>query len=113
LNAVLRWQIFVAAVLAMMAGWWAGWHGAASALLGALINVTAGFVYAVMVSRNGVKSAGETLRTLFRAEASKIALIVIQLWLVLTTYRDVVPGVFLIAFVVAAMVYPLALLVRE
>jgi ATP synthase protein I len=113
LRTVLRWQICIAAALALVAGWWVGWHGAASALLGALIIVTAGFVYAIMVSRCRAKSAGETLRTLIRAEASKIALIVLQLWLVLTAYRDVVPVAFFTGFVVAVMVFPLALLIRE
>lgn len=113
LRTVLRWQIYVAVMLALLAGAWLGWHGAVSALLGALINVNAGLVYAIMVSRCRAKSAGETLRILIRAEASKIALIVLQLWLVLTAYRDVVPGAFFTSFVVVVMVFPLALLVRE
>lgn len=78
-----------------------------------MINVTAGLVYAMMVSSRKVKSAGETLRTLVRAEASKIALIVLQLWLVLTTYHDVVASVFFAAFVIVVLVFPLALLIRE
>ena len=110
---MLRWQIYVAAAFTLAAGWWAGMHGAISGLLGGLINVTAGWVYAMMVSGGTVKSAGQTLRTLVRAEASRIALIVLQLWLVLTAYHDVVVTVFFAAFVISVLVFPMALLVRD
>ena len=50
LRTVLRWQVYVAVTLSLAAGWWAGMSGAISALLGGLINVTAGWVYAMMVS---------------------------------------------------------------
>ena len=53
------------------------------------------------------------LRTLLRAEAAKVGLIVIQLWLVLTAYEQVVPAVFVATFAVAVLIYPVALLVRE
>jgi len=113
LRTVLRWQVYVAVALTLVAGWWAGMPGAISALLGGLINVTAGLVYAMMVSGNTAKSAGQTLRTLVRAEASKIALIVLQLWLVLTAYHDVVVTAFFAAFVISVLVFPMALLVRD
>jgi ATP synthase protein I len=113
IRTVLRWQVYVAVALAPVAGWWAGTHGAISALLGGLVNVMAGLVYAMMVADRRVRSAGETLRTLVRAEASKIILIVLQLWLVLTLYGDVVATAFFSAFVISVLVFPLALLVRE
>lgn len=112
-RTVLRWQVYVAVALALVAGWWAGAHGAVSALLGCLVNVTAGLVYAMMAADGRVRSAGATIRTLVRAEASKIILIVLQLWLVLTLYGDVVPIAFFSAFVISVLVFPLALLVRE
>ena len=67
----------------------------------------------MMISGGSARSAGEMLRTLVRAEASKIVLIVLQLWLVLTTYHDVVVGAFFAAFLVSVLVFPLALLVSE
>lgn len=88
-------------------------HGAVSALLGGLVNVMAGLVYGLMVADGRIKSAGETLRTLVRAEASKIILIVLQLWLVLTFYQDVVAIAFFSSFAISVLVFPLALLVRE
>ena len=113
IRTVLRWQVYVAVALATVAGWWAGMHGAVSALLGGLVNVMAGLVYAMMVADGRVRSAGETLRTLVRAEASKIILIVLQLWLVLTLYDEVVVKAFFSAFVISVLVFPLVLLVRE
>lgn len=84
-----------------------------SALLGGMINFSAGFVFALMISRSKAKSAADTVRTLVRAEASKIALIVLQLWLVLTTYKAVVPLFFFATFVVTVLLTRMAFLVRD
>ena len=113
IRVVLRWQLYVTVALALVGFGWAGTHGAVSALLGGLIIITAGSVYAIMISGRSAKSAGETLRTLVRAEASKIAVIVLLLWLVLTTYHDVVLIFFFAAFFVAVLIFSMALLVRE
>ena len=113
LRTVLRWQLSVAVALALAASAWAGLHGALSALLGGLINVTAGAVYALMISGRPATSAGEVLRTLVRAEAGKIALIVLQLWLVLTTYGEVVAPILIGAFVISVLVFPMVLWVRD
>jgi ATP synthase protein I len=113
IRVVLRWQLYITVALALVGFGWAGTHGAVSALLGGLIIITAGSVYAIMISGRSAKSARETLRTLVRAEASKIALIVLQLWLVLTTYHDVVLIFFFAAFFVAVLIFSMALLVRE
>ncbi len=96
-----------------MAGWWAGLHGALSALLGGLVNVTAGVVYAVIVRLGGVRTPGDTVRTMIRAEAAKITLIVLQLWLVLTTYRDVVAAALIAAFIVTVLVSTAAIVMRD
>jgi ATP synthase protein I len=82
-------------------------------MLGGFVMMVAGCVYAAMTGGNKVRSAGETLRTLIRAEASKIGAIVLQLWVVLTAYESVVPVVFIGTFIVAVLIYPIALLVRE
>ena len=84
-----------------------------SALLGGLINLSAGTVFALMTSRSETKSAAETVRTLVRAEASKIALIVLQFWLVLTAYKEVVPLFFFATFVVTVLLTRMAFLVRD
>jgi hypothetical protein len=50
---------------------------------------------------------------MIRAEAAKITLIVLQLWLVLTTYRDVVPAALFAAFVVTVLVWTAAIVIRD
>jgi|SRR3990172_115839 len=113
IRTVLRWQVYITVALALVAAGWTGIHGAISALLGGMIIVTAGLVYAILISGRRAKSAGETLRTLVKAEAGKIALIVLQSWLVLTTYDGVVVTVFFAVFFIAVLVFPMALLVRD
>jgi len=53
------------------------------------------------------------LRTMFRAEAVKITLIVLQLWFILTSYADVVHAVFFSSFVVTVLVSQAAILIRD
>ena len=113
LRVVLRWQVYASVVMALAAGLWTGPHGALSAALGGLVSFAAGLVFAMMVSGRTVESAGAVLRTLLRAEAGKITLIVLLLWLVLTTYQEVVAPAFFAAFVISVAVSQLAILVRE
>jgi ATP synthase protein I len=99
--------------ISLIAGLVVGTDGGISAMLGGLVMIIAVSVYAAMTGGNKVRTAGETLRTLIRAETSKIGLIVLQLWVVLTAYESVVPAVFIGAFIVAVLIYPIALLIRE
>jgi len=110
---VLRWQLYATVGMALIAGLWSGTHGAISALLGGLVNVAASLVYGLIVSRVGVTSAVNVLRTAMRAEASKIAAMVVLLWLVMTTYKNVVPVAFFFTFIVTVLVFTLAFLVRD
>ena len=113
LRTVLRWQLYATGAMALGAGAIAGMHGAFSAVLGGIVSWAAGLVFAVMVSGGRVRTAGEALRILFRAEASKIMLIIILLWLVLTTYQEVVPVAFFAAFIVSVLVSQAVMLVSE
>ncbi|HEV7413571.1 MAG TPA: ATP synthase subunit I [Casimicrobiaceae bacterium] len=110
---IAAWQLFATVLIAAIAGSWMGLHGALSALLGGLVNVTAGVVYAVVVGLGRGPTAGDTVRTMIRAEAAKITLIVLQLWLVLTTYRDVVAAALIAAFVVTVLVSTTAIVMRD
>jgi ATP synthase protein I len=112
-RAVIRWQIYATVVISVIAAFWLGIHGATSALLGGFINLFAGIVFAMMTSSGEARSAGDALRTLIRAEATKIALIVLQLWLVLAVYRDVVPGFFFATFVITVLLTRMAFFVRD
>jgi ATP synthase protein I len=109
----VKWQALATLGLVVMAGAWAGVHGALSALLGGLVNITAGVVYAAVALIGKRGTAAHAMATLFRAEGSKILVIIVQLWLVLTTYRDIVVPAFLSAFVVTVLVFPVALFARD
>jgi len=113
IRTVLRWIVYATAASALIAGIWEGCHGAASALLGGLVNFTAGAVFGWIATRAKPASAGGTLRVLLRAEAAKIALIIAQLWLVLASYKQVVLLAFFATFVVTVILFSMAFFVRE
>jgi ATP synthase protein I len=108
IRVVLRWQLIVTAGLAALGMILWGQDGAASAALGGLINVTAGWVYGWRVSQGEAKSAGEALRTMLRAEAMKVFLILVGLWVVLQNYRDIVHVAFFASFVITIGVFAAA-----
>ena len=110
---MLRWQAILSLAIAAIAAVFAGWDGALSALLGGVVNLSAGVAYAFVVGIGATNMAGGTLVKMFRAEAVKIALIVIQLWLVLTIYQNIVTAAFFAAFVVTALAFATAFTVRE
>ena len=92
---------------------WTGAQGALSAVLGGVINLSAGVVYAFVLAVAPGKTAGATMVAMFRAEAAKILVIIGQLWLVLATYKDAVLPALLAAFVVTVLLFRVALFVRD
>jgi ATP synthase protein I len=113
IRRVLRWQAIVTVALASIAWLWGGGHAALSAVLGGIVNIAAVVVSAVVYAISRPTSAGGTVAALFRAEASKILVIVEQLWLVLTTYKEVVPAAFLTTFIITVLLFSVALLDRN
>jgi ATP synthase protein I len=94
IRRVLKWQAGATVAMAVIAGLWLGRHGALSAMLGGVVNITALVVSAAVMGISNPASAEGTVAALFRAEASKIIVIILQLCLVMLAYRDVVPVVF-------------------
>lgn len=113
IRSVLRWQLYATAVSAVIAASWKGSHGAYSALLGGFINVAAGAAFGWAAARGENKTAGEALHALFRAEAGKVILIVAQLWLVLTVYKQLVLGAFFGTFFLTVILFTMAFVARE
>jgi ATP synthase protein I len=109
----MRWQLAATVVLMVVAGWVAGAHGAASALAGGLISIVAGLAAALVASMGDAKSAGGVVLGALRAEAVKIGLAVLLLWLVLVTYSQAVVGALIAAFVVTLLIFAMAFFVRE
>ena len=112
IRRVLRWQAIVTVAIAAVSLVW-GFHAALSAVLGGIVNIAAVVVSAVVYAISRPTTAGGTVAALFRAEASKVLVIVVQLWLVLTTYKDVVPAAFLTTFIVTVLLFSISLLDRN
>lgn len=113
IRIVLRWQVIATLVLALASSLPWGADGALSALLGGAINVVAGWVFGWRISIGAAGTAGETLGTMLRAEGIKVLLIIVQLWLVLSMYRDIVFAPFFATFAVTVGLFAAAIAVRD
>lgn len=113
IRTVLRWQLCATVVSALIAASWHGPHGAYSALLGGFTNVVAGAAFGWVAARGNKRTAGEALHALFRAEASKVILIVLQLWLALTVYREIVLAAFFGTFFLTVILFTMAFFAPE
>jgi ATP synthase protein I len=106
---VIGSQVLATTIIASLAAWFAGIHGATSAALGGLISVIAGLVFVLLTARYKVRSAGEVLLVAFKAEAAKLFLAILLLWLVLALYQDVVVVGLIGSFVVSILIFSMAL----
>jgi len=110
---VLKWQLLATAALALLSALLAGRHGALSAIAGGAISVTAGLSAAAVASLGGARSAGSVVLGALRAEAVKLGVAVLLLWLVLVNYRDAVVGALIASFVVTLLIFAMAFFVRD
>jgi ATP synthase protein I len=115
IRTVLKWQVLVTALMAAVAGAWLGFDGALSAALGGAVNVVAGGVYWLLLGLSDGKPRGadRALMTMLRAEGGKVLAIIGALWIVLSTYKDVVMTAFFATFVVTVIVFSMAFFVRD
>ena len=112
-RTVLFWQVLLTALLAVAAGLLAGIHGAVSAGLGGLVSILAGLAFAMVMQSSDIQSADRTVVAALRAEATKVGLAVILLWLVLALYKHVVLIVFIGSFISSILVFSMAFFVRD
>jgi ATP synthase protein I len=113
IQTVLRWQLIATAILMLAVGLLAGVHGAISAMLGGLVSICAGLAFSVVVSLSRSDSLAGTLVTAFRAEAVKVLLAVVLLWVVFATYKNVVAIGFIGSFAISILIFGMAFFVRE
>jgi len=113
IRTVLQWQLIATGLMTAVLGVVAGVHGAVSALLGGVVSICAGLAFSVVVSLSKSDSLAGTLATAFRAEAAKIMIAVILLWLVFATYKQVVAVGFIGSFAVSILIFGMAFFVRE
>ncbi|MEO8008364.1 MAG: ATP synthase subunit I [Betaproteobacteria bacterium] len=112
-RTVLIWQVVATVFLAVIAGLLAGMHAATSAALGGFVSVVAGLAFAMIMQSSNLQSADRTIVAALRAEAIKIGLVVILLWLVLAIYKEVVLIVFIGSFIFSILVFSMAFFVRD
>ena len=109
---VIGSQVLATIIIASIAAWFAGVHGAISAALGGLISIVAGLVFVLLAARSAESkgsSAGEVPFAALKAEAAKLFLALVLLWLVLATYAEVVVVGLLGSFVVGILIFSMAL----
>lgn len=110
---VLKWQLAATVLVTLAAALIAGTHGAASAAAGGAVSIVACLASAIIAALGKGSSAGGVLVGALRAEAVKIGLALLLLWLVLTNYPQAAVGVLLGTFVVTMLIFSMAFFVRE
>ena len=113
IRTVLLWQVAATALLTVLAALLAGVHAALSAAAGGAVSVLAGAASALLASLGKARSAGGVLVGALRAEAVKIGLALVLLWLVLTNYEEAVVAAVLGAFIVTMLIFSMAFFVRD
>jgi ATP synthase protein I len=113
IRTAIRLQAVATIAVALAIGAWAGMHGGGSALLGGLVSILAGAVYGAMLPNGKHVSAGDALVRMMRAEAVKIVVIVLLLWLVFAAYQEVIGIVFIGTFILTTLIFSLALFIRS
>jgi ATP synthase protein I len=113
IRTVLVWQLAATAVAALLAALLADGHSAISAGVGGLVSIIAGVASALVASLSKARSAGGVLVGALRAEAIKIGLALLLLWLVLMNYGQAAIGVLLGTFIVTMVIFSMAFFVRD
>ena len=114
----MAWQVGMTLLLALLSALLAGLHGAISALLGGAVAVAGSLVYVWLAPKQDVQQATadmawDGLMGILKAEGAKVAVIIALLWLVLATYKEVVMLGFIGTFVIAVMVFSMAVFIRN
>lgn len=113
IRTVIAWQAAATLAMTLAGAAFIGIHGAVSAAAGGLVSIIAGLAAASIAARGSGNSAGGILVGALRAEAVKIGLVVLLLWLVLANYADVIVVVVIGSFVVTMLIFAMAFFVRE
>ena len=113
IRTVLAWQAAATSLMTLAGAAFIGIHGAISAAAGGLVSIIAGLAAALVAARGSGKSAGGMLAGALRAEAVKVGLVVLLLWLVLANYAEAIVVVVIGAFVVTMLIFAMAFFVRE
>jgi ATP synthase protein I len=108
----MAWQAVATAVIAVLSATLADLDGFLSAVLGGSIGV-AGVLAFALVSSGDCAAPSDAVRLAVRAEAVKIAVIVLLLWLFFTVYAGMVVLAFIGAFTVSVLLSGVAFAVSD
>lgn len=112
-RAAMRLQAIVTAAAVLLSGWFAGVHGAVSALLGGLIGIAGSLAFARIATKSKAKSADDVLVSALKAEGVKLSLMIGLLIGVLMAYREAVVGVLVATFVASAVLFGMGAFARS
>ena len=113
LIVIFGWQTAATLLVAGLAAWLGGAGAAISAVLGGAVALGGGIAFAFFVPRRTVATPWEALSRMLRAEAAKVGAIVLLLWLVLTVYKELVMPAFFGSFILAVIIFSMAIFVRN
>lgn len=99
---MLRWQLSATAVVAVIALLISGLHAGISAVAGGLSVVIGAFVASKIAQRHK-KDASAILINLLKAEAVKILVIVVVLFITFKVYKQLVPFALIVGLAAAAL----------
>ena len=112
LRRAMRLQMLLTVVFAALSGYLAGTHGVVSALLGGAISMVAAAVFSWMLGRHSRVSGSlkltDTLVTMLKAEAAKIAIIIALLLLTFLVYKEVAALALVATFIITTIVFAAA-----
>jgi ATP synthase protein I len=101
-SSMLRWQLVATGVVALVALLIFGVHAGISAVAGGLSVVVAAFVASKIAQRSN-KEASAILINMLKAEAIKILLVVILLFITFKVYKQLVPMALIAGLAAAAL----------
>jgi len=101
---MVKWQVLATLIAALLCYFLAGMHGALSALAGGSAAIVGGFAASCVARRSdNKKQADAILISLLKAEATKILVIVLLLWLTFKIYTNMVPLALILGLAAAAL----------
>ena len=102
-SKMLRLQLIATAVVAIASLIIAGSNAGVSALLGGTVVIIAAFVASKIAQRKSVEAAA-VLVNLLKAEALKVLIIIVLLFIVFKVYKQLVPFALIVGLAAAALV---------
>ena len=102
-SKMLRLQLIATAVVAIASLVISGLHAGVSALVGGAVVIVAAFVASKIAQRKSVEAAA-VLVNLLKAEAVKVLIIIVLLFITFKVYKQLVPFALIIGLAAAALV---------